>query len=174
MTNKEFLDEIATAFDKSKRNEMQELIYESKLNKYDDRQRRQIHNWLLENCKYYPKIADVIEAAKELGFEVGQREYRPHVWQPTGCARCGGSGLVAAFYEQDFKLGEAATQLNLRLVAVMPYHESGDRWRQMQEEHRSVYRCDCVGGSAHGLDKGIRQWRGKEQPSVLHKDWGAA
>lgn len=133
--------------------------YREKLSPFTEEQLQKLFDAILENCKFFPKIADIYEQARHLGFAERKQEYRPHVWTPTDCQLCAGSGLVAAFWSQEFEItGENKNQI-LRLHYLFPYHQSGAYARQSDHDDvRSVYRCLCSAGSVNTLSKGIPRW----------------
>jgi|SRR6185503_13465523 len=145
--------------------------YRSKLGQFSEDQLSKLHEAILENCKFFPKIADVFEQAKLLGFTERKTEYRPHVWTPTNCDLCGGSGMVAAFWSQEFEIaGEEKRQI-LRLHYVFPYHESGEYQRRKDHlDVRTVYRCFCDRGAVETLDKGIPRWQ-ENMPETRRRSW---
>jgi hypothetical protein len=147
--------------------------YRSKLGQFNEDQLSKLHEAILENCKFFPKIADVFDQAKFLGFTERKTEYRPHTWTPTNCDLCGGSGMVAAFWSQEFEItGEEKRQI-LRLHYVFPYHESGEYQRRKDHDDvRAAYRCSCPCGEISTLARGIPRWR-TDMPQVMRKDWAA-
>ena len=54
----------------------QQRIYHNKLGRFSPDQLYEIFDELLDNCKYKPKIADIINAAIDLGFLQKNRERR--------------------------------------------------------------------------------------------------
>jgi hypothetical protein len=145
--------------------------YREKLSPFNEEQIGKLYEAILENCKFFPKIADVYEQAKNLGFTEKKIEYQPHIWTPTDCQLCGGSGMVAAFWSQEFEVsGETKTQI-LRLHYLYPYHQSGEyNGRRDHDDVRSVYRCLCDSGAAVTLSKGIPRWN-QNMPEILRREW---
>lgn len=148
-------------------------VYREKLAPFSEEQLTKLFDAVLENCKFFPKIADIYEQAKLLGFTERRIEYKPHVWTATDCHLCGGSGLVAVFWAQEFEVtGESKAQI-LRLHYIQPYHTSGAYARQGDHDDvRVVYRCQCVCGASETLERGIPRWRA-DMPSVLRRNWVA-
>jgi hypothetical protein len=144
--------------------------YRAKLQRFSDAERRGIYDWLLENCKFFPKIADIYEAARAAGYLDKVTEYRPHQWTPTDCRLCGGSGLMAAFWIQEFTVGEHGKKQILRLNEIMPYHQSTATLNANPDNVRTVYRCRCDGGNAPALGKGIPKWSADHR-SVIERGW---
>lgn len=149
------------------------VAYREKLSPFTEDQLQRLYDAVLENCKYFPKIADIYECAKTIGLAERKTEYRPHVWTPTDCQICGGSGLVAAFWSQEFEVnGEERTQI-LRLHYLFPYHQSGAYNRQSDHDDvRTAYRCFCDAGAAETLSRGIPRWH-QNMPEVRRRDWAA-
>lgn len=147
--------------------------YREKLSQFTDDQRQRLFDAVLENCKFFPKIADIFEQARNLGFTERHIEYRPHEWTSTGCQLCAGSGLVAAFWSQEFEIdGDNKTQI-LRLHYLFPYHQSGAYGNDPKHtDIRAVYRCYCDCGAVETLDKGIPRWR-SDMPETLRRSWAA-
>jgi hypothetical protein len=145
--------------------------YREKLSPFSEDQLGKLYDAVLENCKFFPKIADVYECAKDLGFTEKKTEYRPHTWTPTDCQLCGGSGLVAAFWSQEFEItGEDKTQI-LRLHYLYPYHQSGAYARQKDHDDiRTAHRCQCEAGAAPTLARGVPRWT-QDTPQVRRRDW---
>jgi hypothetical protein len=166
-----FIDELTQVFPGKDLTAAQHVAYREKLGRFDDQQRQSIYDWILEHCKFFPKIADVYEAATMLGFLVERDEFKPHVWTPTDCRFCGGSGLMAAMYEQEYERSDAGATQILKLVHVGPYHLSAERYSQQVNEIRSAFRCACPAGDAETLQKGIQRWS-DQRPMVLKRPWG--
>ncbi len=141
----------------------QQEFYGIKMSKFTAPQVSQIFDWLTENSKYFPRIADIFEAARHCGFTDVVKPYKPHEWEPNDCRMCGGSGMLAVFYEQLFDPKNGYRQLELR--RVMQYQSSEPTMRT-QPWTRYYYRCCCPLGEVSTLDRGIPQWSG-ERPNVL-------
>lgn len=149
----------------------QMAAYRDKLQSFSGDQLQRLYDSILENCKFFPKIADVYEQAKLLGF-VTRREEKPHTWTPTDCKLCGGSGLVAGFWSQEFEFGNGVKAQVLRMRYLFPYHESASYAAQKDHDDiRSVYRCNCERGAVETIGKGIPRWR-EDMPSTIRRSWG--
>ena len=138
-------------------------IYREKMTHFSDREIDKIYEWLRDNSKFFPKIADIVEAARHCGFQDRIKAYAPHEWEASECRLCGGSGQVAVFYEQTFDQ-EAGNRI-LTLKRVMQYQASGALVRTT-DWTRYYFRCSCPSGEAPTLEKGLPQWSDKK-PSVL-------
>jgi hypothetical protein len=147
--------------------------YRSKCEQFDESQMARLYDAILENCKFFPKIADIYEQARNLGFMERHIEYRPHVWTPTDCQLCGGSGLVAAFWSQEFEICADEKRQILRLHYLYPYHQSGAYQRERtHDDVRTVYRCFCPSGCVDTLDNGIPRWK-ENMPETMRRSWAA-
>lgn len=152
---------------------LQMAAYREKLARFDSSQLALLCEAVIENCKFWPKIADIYEQARNLGMLNGTRQDEPHVWTPTNCLRCGGSGLLAAFWSQEFEIGESGKTQILRLHYLMPYHQSGNyAARGDHDDVRMAYRCDCPSGEAKTLPAGVKRWK-PDVPEVVRKGWAA-
>lgn len=154
-------------------NPSQWSAYREKLSPFTEDQIQKLFDAILENCKFFPKIADIYEQAKLLGFTERKNDYRPHVWTPTDCQLCGGSGLVAAFWSQEFEVeADTKTQI-LRLHYLYPYHQSGAYARQGDHSDiRTAFRCLCDRGVVPTLDMGIPRWN-ENTPETIRRSWAA-
>ncbi len=133
----------------------QEEFYGLKLSRFSDKEIGKIFEWLTENCKFFPKIADIFEAARHCGFMDRVKEYKPHTWTPTDCRLCGGSGQLSAFYEQLFDPINAKRYLELR--KVMQFESSVPTARDHEWTHY-YFRCSCPAGEAPTLESGLPRW----------------
>jgi len=147
--------------------------YRAKLAEFSEEQLGKLYEAVLETCKFFPKIADIFDCAKSLGFTERKAEYRPHVWTPTDCQLCVGSGMVAAFWSQEFEITGEEKQQILRLHYLFPYHQSGEYQRRKDHDDvRTVYRCFCDRGAVDTLSKGIPRWH-QNMPEVRRREWVA-
>lgn len=147
--------------------------YRSKTADFTEEQFSKLYDAVLETCKFFPKIADLFTCATDLGFFAEKTEYRPHMWTPTDCQLCAGSGMVAAFWSQEFEIAGEEKQQILRLHYLFPYHQSGDyRRRGDHDDVRAVYRCSCPGGLADTLSRGLPRWS-ENIPQMRRRDWVA-
>lgn len=165
------IDQLTEVFPGKELTAPQHVVYRAKLARFTDRERQKLYDAVVENCKYFPKIADVYEQARNLGLFAEQDQYTPHVWTPTDCGRCGGSGLMAAFWSQEFTIAEDRKSQTLKLVHLTPYHESNARYMSGGDEVRFVCRCSCPAGDAKTLDRGIPRWS-NDRPLVIERPWG--
>lgn len=134
----------------------QQVFYGEKLSQFTDIEVGKIFNWLTENSKFFPKIADIFEAARHCGFSDRPQEYHPHVWEPNDCSMCGGSGQLAVFFEQLFDLENGRRELSLK--RVMQYQASEKTVTQHLDWTRYFFRCVCPRGDVKTLDKGWPKW----------------
>jgi len=141
-------------------------IYRDKMDTYSDREADKIYDWLRDNSKFFPKIADIVEAAKHCGFADRVQAYAPHEWEASECRLCGGSGQLAVFYEQTFDPENANRILTLR--RVMQY-QSSQGVLKTTDWTRYYYRCQCEAGDAPTLEKGLPRWS-SDNPTILRKE----
>ena len=171
MTSGEFLLRCEDLFPGKALTDAQAKVYHEKLSRFDSRQLAKILAGCLENCKFFPKIADIYEQAGEFGFLDVREEYKPHVWTATDCSKCGGSGLLAAGYTQEFERTDAGAVQVLTLVHVGPYHRSADWYRENPDGIRQCFRCRCTAGDAVTVQKGLPRW--PDEPKIhLRRAWG--
>lgn len=141
----------------------QRALYGGKLLRFDERQIGRIFDWLSENSKFFPKVADIYDAARHCSILDKPGDHRPHEWNPTDCRLCGGSGQLAVFYEQEFDPKDQSRTLMLK--RVMQY-ESSQTTSRTTEWTRYLFRCSCPQGDASTLQKGIPRWN-PDKPSIL-------
>ncbi len=171
MTSAEFLLRCEDLFPGKPLTPSQSSVYHEKLARFDSRQLSKILAACLENCKFFPKIADIYEQAGEFGYLDVREEYKPHTWTETACAKCAGSGLMAAGYTQEFEKTEAGAVQVLTLVHVGPYHKSVDWYRGNTDGVRQAFRCKCPAGEAKTLQQGLPRW--PDEPNVhIRRSWG--
>jgi hypothetical protein len=152
----------------------QRAAYFQKLERFNSEQLDEIYSKVLELTAHFPKIKDIYDAARELGFlsdALDASRNKPHVWQETECRFCAGSGLMAAMYEQEFEHGDSGAVQVLKLVHVGPYHRSSDRRRAQPFEVLAVFRCKCSAGDVDTIQRGLPRWS-DAQPIVRKRAWG--
>lgn len=168
-----FLDRIEEVLPPGKpQTPLQMMAYREKLARFNSSQLAQLCEAVIENCKFWPKIADIYEQARLLGMFAHTREDIPHTWEPSDCARCAGSGLIAVFWSQEFEFGDSGPKSQtLRVHYLVPYHESWDYGsRRDHDDVRSVFRCDCVAGEAKTLPTGVARWN--RETCEIRRGWG--
>ncbi len=133
----------------------QQEFYGVKLSQFSDIEVGKIFNWLTENSKFFPKIANIFESARHCGFMDRVKPYEPHEWTPNECRMCGGSGQLAVFFEQLFDPKNGKRELNLK--RVMQYQASEPTLRT-NDWTRYFFRCACPRGDVKTLDKGWPRW----------------
>lgn len=166
-----FMDQCQAVFPSKELTAGQWGAYREKLTRFSDRERQVIYDAILENCKFFPKISDIYEQAGKAGFLNERTEYKPHVWKDTDCRFCAGSGLMAAFYLQEFSIEADGKTQTLKLVHVCPYHKSAGRYHEQKDEVRTVFRCECPSGGVETVGLGIPRWS-KDQPIIRERPWG--
>src|SRR6266704_6421918 len=98
MNTPDFLKKCAQAFPGKELTEDQVAIYTEKLARFDERQLNRIHAEIIETCKYFPKIADIYDAARSMGM-LTVPEQPIHHWQPTACGLCHGEGRLLIVWQ---------------------------------------------------------------------------
>ncbi len=134
---------------------LQRSHYGGKLMQFEGQDLGKIFDYLTEHSKFFPKIADVFDAARQCGLLDRVKAHKPHEWHPTECRNCGGSGMLAVFFEWlfDSQKGEWIKQFR----RVMQYQASNPTERT-NDWTRYVFRCGCPAGEASTIEKGIPRW----------------
>lgn len=166
MTIFQFLQECQDLWPGKELSNKQREFYEIKLSQFEAKEIAEIFKWLTENSKYFPKMADLFEAARHCGFMDRVKPYAPHEWVESDCRLCGGSGQLAVFYEQSFDPANGNRTLTLK--RVMQYQASQGVLKTT-EWTRYYYRCQCAQGEATTLEKGPPRWD-SQKPSILRLD----
>jgi len=141
-------------------------IYRERMGQYSDREADKIYEWLRDNSKFFPKIADIVDAARECGFADRVAVYAPHQWEPSECRLCGGSGQLAVFYEQTYDPKNGIRILALKRVMQFQASQGVSR---TTEWTRYYFRCSCEAGGAPTLEKGLPRWS-SDNPSAMKLD----
>lgn len=134
----------------------QRAFYGAKLMPFEGRDLARIFDYLSENSKFFPKIADVFDAARHCSMLDRVSPNMPHAWQPNGCMLCGGSGQLAVFYELLFDRAASTRELHFR--RAMQYESSSPTSRTHPEWTMFYFRCSCPRGEVNTLNKGLPQW----------------
>lgn len=174
MDVRDFIRAIETTYGRELK-DMQRLSFIEKLDVIPDDLWIRIEKEVTRTCKHLPSIAEIFTAAQECGWRERTSEFRPHAWKPTDCRLCDGSGLLAAFWSQEFSKPEVGPETQcLRLHYVMPYHSSGEYGsRKDHDDIRAVYRCSCSAGQVDTLPRGVPIWR-QDMPQVIERNWSRA
>lgn len=143
----------------------QRSIYGAKLLQFEGRDLAKMYDYLSEHSKFFPKVADVFDAARQCAVMDRIAPSKPHEWTANDCMFCGGSGQLAVFYEQliDPNTGDREK----RLKRVMQYESSQGTMRQ-NDWIRYYFRCSCPRGDVSTLNKGLPVWS-NEKPSVIRE-----
>jgi hypothetical protein len=166
MTIYTFLKECAELWPQKSLSLKQEEFYGAKLSQFSADEVAKLFNYLSENCKFFPKVADIFEAARKCGFTDKVKPYKPHVWEPTDCRLCGGSGQLAVFIEELINPAEGYRELHLR--RVMQYQSSEPTTRTQPDWSRKYFRCLCPAGDVDTLEKGLPRWNA-EKPAMIRR-----
>lgn len=169
MESSDFLCRLYDHFDHDPLKLVQESEYLQRINAVEFNKRHEWYAAVLESCKRFPTIADLTTAAKNLGVWSQAPTQAPHRWVPTDCRMCRGSGMTAAFWEQEFSKADQVILQTLRLSSLIPYQESGRKLRENPSLIRTIFRCDCISGEVKTLPKWPR-W-GPNQPMVRERAW---
>ncbi len=171
MDARQFLKLIQETFDRTQSG-MQEMVYLDKLSVIPDSYWPKIEKEITRTCKRFPSIAEVFTAAQECGWQEENTRYAHHVWEPTDCPWCAGSGLMAVFWSQEMELSDGGRFQVLKIHYLMPYHKSGTYWAQRDHDDiREAYRCECPAGAIKTLPA-VRRF-GPEVSSVMRRSWAS-
>jgi hypothetical protein len=163
MTIYSFLEECKGLWPQSELTNKQREFYEIKLSQFSDKEVSSLFAWLTDHCKYFPKIADIYEAARHCGFTDRVKPYAPHKWEAAECRLCGGSGQLAVFYEQSFDPENGFRLLTLKRVMQF---QASQGVIKTTDWTRYYFRCQCELGDASTLEKGLPRWD-SQKPSAL-------
>lgn len=137
-----------------------------KLSRFEDVQRQRILDWLLEHCKFRPKVPDIFDAARELGMleRTVQSSVDRHEWHRTDCRLCGGEGRLQVwqrFWNEGERRASSVTKIYRygSLEAMEHKPEPG--------EYSFIFRCSCHAGDAPTLPQGWPRWSGNVHQSHL-------
>lgn len=132
----------------------QRSLYGAKMLRFTDFEISKVFDWLSENSKFFPKVADIYESARHCGYLDRVKPYKPHTWVPNDCEMCIGSGMIAAFFEELYDPADGKRELQLRLV--MQYQQSN--LAPANDWVRYLFRCSCPRGDAATIEKGFPRW----------------
>ncbi len=104
----------------------QQRIYHNKLGRFSPDQLYEIFDELLDNCKYKPKIADIIDAARELSFLQKSRERR--TLGRKRCTTCEETGF--RYIAQAVTMPDGVTFLPSKAVVVCECRHRGRTLRE--------------------------------------------
>ncbi len=166
MTIYSFMQECKGLWTGKELTEKQLTYYDQKLQEFEPHERENIFKRLMEFSKFFPKIADIVEAAKHCGFTDKVKLYKPHVWEPTDCRLCGGSGQLAVFIDELINPAEGYRELHLR--RVMQYEASEPTTRAQPDWSRKYFRCLCPAGDVDTLEKGLPRWSA-DKPAMVRR-----
>lgn len=154
MTTHEFLDKCEESFPGKPYTIGQRAAFDQKLERFTETQVMGIYAQILENCKYAPRIADVYDAAQELGYlSIDATQFRSHQWEPSNeCGLCRGEGRLAIFWRVAIQERDTGLVEFQEIVHVAQYTKSFDR-HIPSNEFRSVFRCKCRAGDVATIPK---------------------
>lgn len=172
MTASEFLKqcEATLGSGKVKLLPAQESIYFEKLRRFTSDQLLAIYDKVLETTGYFPKIKDIYEAARDLGYlQTESEHFKPHRWQETECQLCKGEGRLCITWIVTSEIIREERREVHALSRIRPYAEScnSDNFVLESGEFRSIFRCSCLAGDAAGIPKMWPKWS-KSMPAVRY------
>lgn len=172
MNSEMFLDMCKQAFGgKVDLMPAQHSVYSEKLRRFTNDERRRIYDWIVENCKFFPKVADIWEGARSLGFLTQQESGSViHKWKPTDCRPCAGSGMVAAWYGSSVLAQDGKHMHQLRLIALEPYAKSLSSESRVNHDVRYFFRCQCEAGAKPAGMTGLPRWS-IDRPAIIERAW---
>ena len=127
-----------------------EPIYSSKLNRYNNQERGLIFDYLIENQRVFPKVADIIRASKELGLEKMEvKSDRPFdTWEDSGCQLCRGRGVVSVL--------QVLTGEEVSTVTAGPVGETWKRVTYQPGMYEALNLCKCSAAYRESMPVGLR------------------
>ena len=127
-----------------------EPIYSSKLNRYDNQERGLIFDYLIENQRFFPKVADIIRASKELGLvKMEVKSDRPFdTWEESDCQLCGGRGVVSVL--------KVLTGEEISTVTAGPVGETWKRVTYQPGMYEALNLCECAASYRESMPVGLR------------------
>lgn len=137
-----------------------------KIDRFTEEQRDKIFDWLLENCKFAPKVPDIFDAARELNLLERQARSNvdQHEWHKTNCRLCGGEGRLQVWRRTWAENGYQ----HQSLTKIYPYAAiEAMEHKPEPGEYSFIYRCSCQAGDAATLPEKWPKWSGDVHPSYL-------
>lgn len=169
MESIDLLSKLYVHYGKDPMSAAQESEYVQRINAVPFGKRHEFYSAILETCRRFPSVAELVSAAKEHGVWKNVAVAPVYSWVPSDCRMCGGSGLTMTFWEQEFDRENDQVQQLLRLSRVVPYQRSSAIRQQHPELQTALFRCDCISGEQVGLPRYPR-W-GPDQPQVRKRAW---
>lgn len=170
MTTHEFISNCEEAWGgKVRLVPAQKAIFIEKLRRFSGDQIQGIFTHLLEETRFFPKVADAFKAAKELGYlgdNAAVQQQKAHAWEPSDCRLCAGSGMVAAFWTQEWEQRESGAVQVMNFSRIVPYQASAKEARNRPDDVRAIYRCDCDAGGM----KTLGAWPRWSKTQVLKRE----
>ncbi len=158
MDVRHFLSTLALTFDYSLAATRVE-IYVEKLSPIPPHLWPRIEKEITRTCRRFPSIAEIFVAAQECSWREMDGADRPHVWQPTDCRSCGGSGMCAAWYEHTIERRPGGAVECFDLKWIEPYAESGKPKAKTEPTLiRKFFRCACPAGEKPSGMTGLPRW----------------
>ena len=139
MTTNEFIQGIGDNWASVKPGAVK--TYSRKLDRFTDRERELIFDFLLERNRTTPKIADVYRVARMFRFGKDEEETEMRIlesWSKTNCVFCGGRGLVSVI---KYQKGDQVITIN-----AAPIGASWDGIQWEPEISEAITRCLCAAG----------------------------
>ena len=88
MTPDRFIATLKAYYGKELDGQVEE-IYQSKLLRFSDVNLKDIHEKVLETCKFFPKVSDIYSAASDLGINISKSKKQA---AQSDCQECKGTG----------------------------------------------------------------------------------
>lgn len=161
MTFQSFVDLCEKSFSdgKVRLGEKQSEIYAEKLRRFSGDQLDKIFESVLESCRNFPKISDIYNAAKELGFVTPVTDsFKPHHWEHGDCKLCRGEGRLSVTWELSF------TEDRREQHSLKQIHPYSDQATVPPDCFTSIYRCSCAAGDRPSIPKAWPLWSKDREP----------
>lgn len=149
----------------------QEAVYVEKLRMFSGEQLSAIYDKVLELTEHFPKIKNIWDAARDLGYLQTESDiFRPHRWEESECRLCKGEGRICVIWLSTFEIRHETRVEAEALSQILPYAESCDsvKYKLKPDEFRTIFRCACIAGDRDTIPKGWPKWN-KNIPAVRYR-----
>jgi hypothetical protein len=162
MTPEQFIQELEMVFDRRLKPEARP-VYVGRLRLFPNEQLVEILNKVLDDVKFFPRIAEIMAAAKALGctLQADPLVVKLHRWTPTECPLCGGEGrlLVIWAVAEDESQPLCILSHIVAYSALLPFELK-------PYEFRSIFRCSCPAGDVGTIPKRWPRWSSAMNPII--------